>query len=846
MNLRTGLLATCLALLLLCAGCKENPTEPTDSASSIIGTVLRADDNAPVQGATIMDLGTNGATAFSDSLGNFTLPVGTLTSTYSTTLIIEANGYISDTTDIEVEPEKDQTITIRLKQYIINPVTPGATGQAASIELVLQTDKSLSVRSAGGVEKALLTFGITDSLGYPLTLQRAVMVRFSIIGGSIGGEFLLPDSIMTNSSGLASTVVSAGTKSRVMQVVASTVVAGETIISPPAQFTISGGLPDSVRSTIWASSQNYPGISGTASLLGQISAMLVDKYGNPVQVGNLAYFETTGGSIDAIGMTDATGLASVNIYGGGIPPVAGIDTIKVTVNKQDGIFTKYLDVTFSGTPIITATNVPNDSINIFDGTGQTLDLRICDANGNPLAAGNKISVIPGGLVGDQVKISGDVNAVTPDTRNPALTSYQIRVDDKEADGGSSGPFTLQIMVSGPNGNASKFIYGTLQPPQAIIAPRESAKLPAQIAFVSVSTADIYVAGTGSVENSVITYEVKDSLGMLIGKNPRAFAQFSTVFQPNTWTNVGTAPILINTSDSTDDNARLRVTVRSGTQAGVVQVYSQIDLGNGMYVTSQPVKISVHAGFADQNHFTIAAPRYNFPGLEKAFWMLDITAQVADRYSNPVLQGTAVYFNTTHGAVGTGTSLKDPDGVTDKDGFVLQTLWSGNPYPEGSNVLPGAPPGFSWVYGRTEGENGTWVRDSILVLWTGNVHPSSLNVTGPETFDIPNGGSAGPWSFTVVDKYGHPMSEVTAINVAGAGLAIYGNVNKTMLDTPPSFTPPNTYTAPSGPGITEYTFIARDADPKNVSDPPTLSLLTITIIHPVYGTYEIVIASGTVE
>jgi hypothetical protein len=316
------------------------------------------------------------------------------------------------------------------------------------------------------------------------------------------------------------------------------------------------------------------------------------------------------------------------------------------------------------------------------------------------------------------------------------------------------------MVSGPNGTASKFIYGTLQPPQAIVAPRESAKLPAQIAFVSVSTADIFVAGTGSVENSVVTYEVRDSLGMLIGKSPRAFAQFSLVFHPNTWTNVGTAPMLINTSDSTDDNARLRVTVRSGTQAGVVLVYSQIDLGNGMYVISQPVKISVHAGFADQNHFTIAAPRYNYPGLEKAFWPLDITVQVADKYSNPVLKETAVYFNTTHGAVGTGKSSTSSKGVTDIDGFVTQTLWSGNPYPEGSSVLPGAPAGFSWVYGRTEGENGTWVRDSILVLWTGRVHVPSLNVSGPETFDIPNAGSAGPWSCTIVDKYGQPMSEGT--------------------------------------------------------------------------------------
>ncbi len=842
MNFRASLFKVSLAILLIYAGCKENPTEPTSTSSSINGTVLRSDDNAPVQGATIMDLGKNGATAFTDSLGVFTLPVGVLTSTYSTTLVTEANGYISDTTDIEVEPEKDQTITIRLKQYVINPVTPGATGQAASIELVLQSDKSLSVRNAGGVEKALLTFAVTDSLGYPLTLQKAVRVRFSIVGGAFGGEFLLPDSIETNSSGLASTVVTSGTKSRVLQVVASAVVAGSTISSSPAQFTISGGMPDSIRSTIWTSSKNYPGISGSADLMGTVSAMLVDQYGNPVQVGNLAYFETSGGSIDAIGITDATGLATVNIYGGGKPPVAGIDTIKVTVNKLDGSFSKYMDVTFSGTPIVTATNVPNDSINIFDGQGLTLDLNISDVNGNPLAGGNKISVVTGGLVGNAVIISGDDNAVTPDTRSTALTSYKIRVEDKEADGGSSGPFTLQIIVSGPNGSTSKFIHGTLQPPQAIIAPRESAKLPAQIAFVSVSTSDIYISGTGSTENSVITYEVRDSLGMLIGNNPRAFARFSIRWFPNTQTNVGTAPSLIATSDSTDDNARLRVSVRSGTQAGVVQVYSQIDLGGGIYVTSQPERIQVHAGFADQRHFTIASKYYNFPGLKMAFYPYEITVQVADRFSNPVDKGISVYFNTTHGAIGTGKS-GGSEGKTNIDGFVTQTFWSGNPYPEGADVIPGAPPGFSWIYGRTQGESGTWVRDSILMLWTGK--PVVTILQGPETFDIPNGGSAGPWIYTVTDKYGHPMSQGTTINVSGSGLKFDGTFNVEMIDTPPSYDPgTNTYGAPTGSGITDFTIVAFDIDDGKIELIATV--ITLTINHPVYGEYKVDLAHGTVE
>ena len=841
MSFRANVLNVSIVILLLIAGCKNNPTEPvTAPSSSITGTVLRASDTTRIQGAKVEDIGKIGATAFTDSVGTFTLYLGVLTSNYSTTLVTSAGGYVNDTTTIEVDAGKNQSVTIHLKQYTISPGST-VTGRAASIGLVLQSDKSLSVRNAGGTEKALLTFSVLDSLGFAITLQRAVMVRFTIIGGPVGGEFLLPDSIMTNASGLASTVITSGTKSRVLQVVASAVVLGTTISSSPAQLTISGGLPDSARSTMWTSSTNYPGIGGFADLLGTVSVMLVDQYGNPVQPGNLTYFETTGGSIDAIGVTDATGLAKVNIYGGGKPAVAGIDTIKVTVNKANGSFSKYIAVTFSGTPRIRVTNVPNDSINIFDGTGQTLDLIIDDVNGNPLAAGNKISVITGGLAGSGVKLSGDVGASTPDTRNTSQTSYKIRVDDGTAEGGISGPFSLQIMVSGPNGTTSKFIYGTLQPPQAIIPPRASAKLPAQIAFVSVSTTDIYVTGTGSTENSVITYEVRDSLGMLIGTNPRAFAQFSLQFFPNTFTNVGTSPTLISTSDSTDDNAALRVSVRSGTQAGVIQVYSQIDLGGGKQVISQPVKISVHAGFPDQGHFTLSAGYYNYPGLEMLELPYIWQVHVVDQYSNPVLLGTAVYFNTTHGSIGTGKSGSSI-GVTDIDGFVTQAVWSDKPLPVENNVLPGYGPGLSWIYARTLGASATWVKDSVLVVWTGQ--PIISNLTGPTTFTIPNGGSEGPWTFTIADKYGHPMSKGTTISVSGTGLTIDGDaVDLIMRDTPPD---QKTFTVPEGSGITTFTIIASDADPKTTASPPNKSVITLTINHPVYGEYKQVLAVGTVE
>jgi uncharacterized Zn ribbon protein len=824
MSFRANLLKVSLVILLMIAGCKDNPTEPVTPSSSIKGTVLRAADTTRIQGAKVQDQSKNGGTAFTDSVGAFTLPLGVLSSKYSTTLITTATGYIDDTTTTSVEVGKDQFVTIRLKQDNgVLPTSPGATGQAASIDLVLQSDKSLSVRNAGGTEKSLLTFSVKDSLGYLISLQRKVMVRFTIIGGRVGGEFLLPDSIETNANGLASTVVTSGTKSRVLQVVASATVLGTTISSSPAQLTISGGMPDSVRSTMWTSSTNFPGIGGFADLLGTVSVMLVDQYGNPVQPGNLTYFETTGGSIDAIGITDATGLAKVNIYGGGKPPIAGIDTIKVTVNKTNGSFSKHISVTFSGTPQIRVTNVPNDSINIFDGSGQTLDLIINDANGNPLAAGNKISIITGGLAGSGVKLSGDVGASTPDTRSTSLTSYKIRVDDGTANGGDSGPFTLQLMVSGPNGTTSKFIYGTLQPPQAISTPNPDVKKAAQIAYIGTSSGDIYISGVGALENAVITYEVRDSLGMPIASYPRYGATFNINFYPNSFVGGGTVPHVIPSADSTDDQGKLRASIVSGSQAGVVELVARIVLASGKIINSQPVRITVHAGFPDQNHFTLMPSRFVFPSMDYLYTpYTQFTVAVGDTFSNPVPEGTAVYFHSQAGIIQTGQ--QDFIAYTDKSGLASVGLLTVNPEPDAlpyyDPIALGGRIGGHWVWAQTQSRDGSKIIDSVLVIW--NKAPILVGFEGHIPSIDPQLDSmltmpAHRWSrditMKVTDVNGNPLCDGTTITVA---IKFPPSVNGLSFDLAGSFSIEHPITIPNAayaryPGnkITDFHFQVID-------------------------------------
>jgi hypothetical protein len=120
-----------------------------------------------------------------------------------------------------------------------------------------------------------------------------------------------------------------------------------------------------------------------------------------------------------------------------------------------------------------------------------------------------------------------------------------------------------------------------------------------------------------------------------------------------------------------------------------------------------------------------------------------------------------------------------------------------------------------------------------MLWTGK--PIITKTFGEDTYDVPDAGFAGPWSFRVEDRYHHPMSPGTMISVSAAGALIDGNANITMGDT-----------FYSGNGTTDFTIIISDAAPHDLDPNPAPSVLYVTVEHPVYGTYKYMLASGVIN
>ena len=334
-----------------------------------------------------------------------------------------------------------------------------------------------------------------------------------------------------------------------------------------------------------------------------------------------------------------------------------------------------------------------------------------------------------------------------------------------------------------------------------------------IALVSLSTNQISVIAVGGTESAIIVWEVRDSLGFPIDIDHRDTVTFELVGTP-----VAGGAYVSPASALTNASGRVATTINGGTVSGDLQFIATLRRDeDGQIIQSTPILITVNAGLPDQAHFTIGVAHFNFPGYDWVGHINTFTVLVGDRWTNPVRENTAVYFNTTVGVV-------DASGFTDPNGFTHAgnhsgdvTLYSGNPRPD--DPVYGA--GYLRVHAFTHGLNQVVVSDSILVLSSGR---SQISQPVPNTFAVPAGGSSGPISFTVSDENGNPLAEGTHVTVtlqytpppnSNINLTVNGNVDVTLGDG---------YFG--GPVITQFSFRVVD---QTIGGVPSQVPVTV-IIH----------------
>jgi hypothetical protein len=726
--------------------------------------------------------------------------------------------------------------------------TPFTSGYASSLALMNAPSSQVSVRGTGANEATKIIFIARDSVGNPVELRKRAYVRFAISPASpSGGEFLFPSADSTDAYGQVTTTFNSGTIARVLQVVATTTANGRTITSSPIRITVAGGLPDQAHFTAKLTPENFPGWSDAPTgVTGTVDLLLGDKFGNPVQPGTAIYFTTSGGVIQSSAVTDASGHASATLSGGRPFPsdngIAGSGHVTVTTVGENGqyvtatlpfLYTVPIDGSTPSGLLPRVTVTPSDTVKVLDGSYADVSYSVADVNGNPLTGGSAITVAVSGPAAGSVALSGDLSVVTNDTRDRTSQVYKFRVADSNPNGGISGDLVFTVFV---NGVKAKVFTGYLYSGQVTTIVPPSAREPSQIAFLGITNPDIFVAGVGNTENTVITYEVRDSLGLAIDRNRRAYATFSMSFYPNTYVGGGTPPTVIPGADSTDDTGKLRASIVSGTEAGVIQLIARITLPSGKVIVSQPVKVSVHAGFPDQNHFTLIPSRYVFPGLD-GFNQVGFSVVVGDRFSNPVQAGTAVYFHTQAGVITTGSSSGSGSfaSYTDAKGIASSILMTVNPKPTAFPWYDPSygRPGYHWLSAQTQGNAGVFVVDSVLVVW--NKAPIIVTGIPAAVVSIPRGSTSNPIGITVTDANGNPLCDGTTISASitftSDVVGIKFGVSGGLSDVVQFVMPIASYARFPGPGVTAFTFNVSDLSTNGGAVVGQTVIVQITVTSP---------------
>ncbi len=191
--------------------------------------------------------------------------------------------------------------------------TISITGEElGSIEFISATPSSIVLKGTGGQgkeETSTLTFKVKGKLGNPLAQQA---VSFSL-NTAVGGIVLSPATGLTNSQGLITTRVTAGTVPTAVRVTAlAEVTTNGTTTSVQTQsdlLSINTGLPEQRSFTLAATALNPEAgnINGEKSV---ITAWLADNFNNPVPDGTTVNFTTEGGVIEPSCLT-ANGTCSV-------------------------------------------------------------------------------------------------------------------------------------------------------------------------------------------------------------------------------------------------------------------------------------------------------------------------------------------------------------------------------------------------------------------------------------------------------------------------------------------------------------------------------------------------------
>ncbi len=326
------------------------------------------------------------------------------------------------------------------------------------------------------------------------------------------------------------------------------------------------------------------------------------------------------------------------------------------------------------------------------GTGGTLTLQMGNGTGTSFQAGvigiSNASVSAGGstsLTVSLVQSDGTLytQSATINFNSACIAASTAKIQPMAAATTTTGIATVTYVAQGCGGadviSATTTIgalsytaTGTVTVAQAAIG---------SISFISASPTNIALKGTGDAsrpESSVVVFKVLDASGGLRSGTPVDFALN---------TNVGGITLTPSTATATSDSQGLvQIVVNAGTVATSVKVTATISPpAVPAAISTQSSQLTITTGIPTANNLSLAVGCFNVEGLDHDGTTTTVTASLADRFQNPVPDGTAVTFTTSHGSVGPQCTTTTSNGISG----VCAVTWRS----QGSRTpLLGAPAG----------------------------------------------------------------------------------------------------------------------------------------------------------
>ncbi len=468
----------------------------------------------------------------------------------------------------------------------------------------------------------------------------------------------------------------------------------------------------------------------------------------------------------------------------------------------------------------------------------------------------------GGGNQNEVTVSGRVLDASSNPVEGALVTYQFTDDSGEevertAETDSTGRFsksleidqtvevTITVTKEGASVNQTRQLSpdaGTMSDLEFTLSiggeeDREPGR-PTDILLQNQSTNTIRVQESGGTSTARVTFQVVDSTGKAIEIDQAVDVNFRFAQQPGDAT-------LTPSTVRTDGQGQATANVTSGKTAGVVQIVAQTERPDGTEFQSKPVSLTIHGGLPNMCHFSLGPEQFNFPGLREFGASNPVRVFVGDKFGNPVVPGTSVYFSTNAGLIGGSVA-------TDDQGRGSVSLTSAEPLPDGGvGTVRAETVGTDDVNTIVDPDNcpdpaGTGnentIFETIPVVFSGR----------PEIVVDPDSAELGAtYDLTVWDvENNNPLAPGTSIQVEAEGTKVkaVGNTEVTLDDTAiidendDGFGPEDVV---KEDGITFFTFRVVKDQELDEGGNPTIETVTITVEGP-NGSLEVVLTPSPTD